>query len=106
MGSSDDYRDFTWIFKSSWGHAISPGVIAHEMLHAFGAFDMYARDNYRKEQSDAAKKYYPYDIMCTTLDNYSKIDKCNISPITAWKIGIGEKSKAMEFYVPDRWSFD
>ena len=107
VGSSpDDYRDYTWIFKSSWGHAISPGVIAHEMLHAFGAFDMYARNNYRKEQSDAAKKYYPYDIMCTSLDNYSKIDKCYVSPITAWKIGIGEKSKALEFYVPDGWSFD
>ena len=107
VGSSpDDYRDFTWIFKSSWGHAISPGVIAHEMLHAFGAFDMYARENYRKEQSDAAKKYYPFEIMCTSLDNYSKIDKCYISPITAWKIGIGEKSKALEFYVPDGWSFD
>ena len=107
VGSDPDYhRDFTWIFKSSWGRAISPGVIAHEMLHAFGAFDMYARDNYRREQSDAAKKYYPLDIMCTTLDNYSKIDKCYISPITAWKIGIGEKSKALEFYVPDGWSFD
>ena len=107
LGSGEDnFMDFTWIFKSSWGHAISPGVIAHEMLHAFGAFDLYARDNYRKEQSDAAKKYYPFEIMCTSLDNYSKIDKLYISPITAWKIGIGEKSKALEFYVPDGWSFD
>ena len=36
----------------------------------------------------------------------SDINKCYISPITAWKIGIGEKSKALEFYVPDGWSFD
>ena len=37
---------------------------------------------------------------------YDNIDKAYISPITAWKVGIGEKSKALEFYVPDGWCFD
>ena len=100
----DDYFDFTWVFKSGWGIAITPGVIAHEMLHAFGAFDLYERDNYRKEQSNTVKKYYPDEIMFTGA--YDNIDKAYISPITAWKVGIGEKSKALEFYVPDGWCFD
>ena len=100
----DDYHDFTWIFKTGWGRVNPPGVIAHEMLHAFGAFDLYERESYRTEQSNAVKKYYPYEIMYT--GEYDKIDKCIISPITAWKVGIGEKSKALDFYVPDGWSFD
>ena len=100
----DDYHDFTWIFKTGWGEPNPPGVIAHEMLHAFGAFDLYEREDYRKEQSNAVKKYYPDEIMYTGA--YNNMDKCYISPITAWKVGIGEKSKALEFYVPDGWSFD
>ena len=100
----DDYFDFTWVFKSGWGIAITPGVIAHEMLHAFGAFDLYERDNYRKEQSNTVKKYYPDEIMFTGA--YDNIDRAYISPITAWKVGIGQKSKALEFYVPDGWCFD
>ncbi len=105
VGSDPDYhRDFTWMFKCGWGRPLQWGTIAHEMLHAFGAFDLYERENYRREQSDAAKKYYANEIMLT--GGNSDINKCYISPITAWKIGIGEKSKAMDFYVPDGWSFD
>lgn len=105
QGSGEDnFTDFTWIYKTGWGKVNPPGVIAHEMLHAFGAFDLYEREKYRKEQSNAVKKYYPDEIMYTGA--YDNIDKSYISPITAWKIGIGEKSKALEFYVPDGWSFD
>ena len=105
VGSDPEYhRDFTWMFKCGWGRPLQWGTIAHEMLHAFGAFDLYERENYRREQSDAAKKYYSNEIMLT--GGNSDINKCYISPITAWKIGIGEKSKAMDFYVPDGWSFD
>ena len=105
VGSDPEYhRDFTWMFKCGWGRPLQWGTIAHEMLHAFGAFDLYERENYRREQSDAAKKYYANEIMLT--GGNSDINKCYISPITAWKIGIGEKSKAMDFYVPDGWSFD
>ena len=100
----DDYHDFSWLFKSGWGQPIEAGTIAHETLHAFGAFDLYERENYRKEQSNAAKKYYPDEIMFS--GGYGDINKSYISPITAWKIGIGEKSKALDFYVPDGWSFD
>ena len=99
----DDFHDFSWIFKSGWGNAVEPGVIAHETLHAFGAFDLYESEDYRKEQSDAATKYYPNDIMLT--GGYGDIFKSNISPVTAWKIGIGEKSKALEFFVPDGWCY-
>ena len=100
----DDYHDFSWLFKSGWGQPIEAGTIAHETLHAFGAFDLYERENYRREQSNAAKKYYPDEIMFS--GGYGDINKSYISPITAWKIGIGEKSKALDFYVPDGWSFD
>ncbi|MBQ3644645.1 MAG: hypothetical protein II961_08620 [Candidatus Riflebacteria bacterium] len=105
QGSGEDsFMDFTWIYKTGWGKVNPPGVIAHEMLHAFGAFDLYERENYRKEQSNAVKKNYPDEIMYTA--DYENINKSYISPITAWKVGIGEKSKALDFYVPDGWSFD
>ena len=100
----DDFHDFSWLFKSGWGQPIEAGTIAHETLHAFGAFDLYERENYRREQSNAAKKYYPDEIMFS--GGYGDINKSYISPITAWKVGIGEKSKALDFYVPDGWSFD
>ncbi len=100
----DDYHDFSWLFKSGWGEPIEAGTIAHETLHAFGAFDLYEREDYRKEQSNAAKKYYPDEIMFS--GGYGDINKSYISPITAWKVGIGEKSKALEYYVPDGWCFD
>ena len=95
----DDYHDFTWLFKSGWGEPIDAGTIAHETLHAFGAFDLYEREDYRKEQSNAAQKNYPNEIMITA--GYGDINKSYICPVTAWKIGIGEKSKALEYFVPD-----
>lgn len=101
--NTDDCHDFSWLFKSGWGNPIEAGTIAHETLHAFGAFDLYEREDYRKEQSNAAKKYYPDEIMFS--GGYGDINKSYISPITAWKIGIGEKSKALDFYVPQGWCY-
>lgn len=58
--------------------------IAHEMLHLFGAWDLYQSFQTTKAQEDQAKKMYPNSIMLRTSYN---IGELNIDPVTAWRIG-------------------
>ena len=58
-------------------------VTVHEMLHLFGAWDLYYNPlyGYEKEEYDLIKKKYPSTIMRS-----SKL--ITIDPLTAWRIGI------------------
>lgn len=58
-------------------------VIAHELLHLYGASDLYQVDRFTREQAKLASRLYPKDIM-NTHDNLKKL---RINPFTAFKIG-------------------
>lgn len=66
----------------------SPAVVAHELLHLFGATDLYIchYDTNRKLQKKKklVQKEFPNEIMAYS---YRRIETLNISPITKYLIG-------------------
>ncbi len=72
----------------------TPATYAHEILHMFGAVDLYTRskeDGVTKKVIKYVEDTYPRDIMYTVYDEYdeSVYDHipCDIGPITAYFIG-------------------
>jgi len=58
---------------------------AHEMLHIFGAWDLYRTFQTTNEQESLARQLYPKDIMlATSYDIYSK----TIDSLTAYLVGL------------------
>jgi len=64
---------------------LASASIAHELLHLFGAWDLYQTYAQPKSREDKAKELFPDDIMLrTSYDiNTLKIDK-----LTAWLVGL------------------
>lgn len=69
----------------------SPAVYAHEIMHLFGAHDLYEGAEYTAEVSAYVKEAYPLEIMyCVTDQNGNSYeDKIvnTLSPITAYHLG-------------------
>ena len=59
-------------------------VIAHELLHQFGAWDLYYGESQNRENAVSASALYPYSIMGNTFSNKSKL---NVDKLTSWRIG-------------------
>ena len=72
----------------------TPATYAHEILHMFGAVDLYTtskEDNVTRKLIKYVDKTYPRDIMYTVYDEneenvYDHVP-CEIGPITAYFIG-------------------
>jgi len=60
-------------------------TIAHELLHLFGAWDLYeGESSLTREKAELAKQMFPDDIMHTQMDD---IERVKITSLTAWLIG-------------------
>ncbi len=83
-GYESYFLENAFIFATVDGEPPLASTIAHEMLHLFGAWDMYA-----PQVSDYAQSYaqacYPGEIMLTLSRD---IDTQQISPLTAWLTGL------------------
>lgn len=83
----------------------SPATYAHEILHLFGAPDLYAgsSDFFVDEDLSAyVEQTYPDDIMLSTYaadgtNVYTAIDK-TISPLTAYCLGLTESCPELELF--------
>lgn len=68
-----------------------PAVYAHEILHLFGAHDLYEEAEYTEEICEYVKKAYPDEIMYTVRDQNGRLNNSEIqnelSPITAYHLG-------------------
>ena len=68
-----------------------PAVYAHEILHLFGAHDLYEDAEYTEEVCEYVKKAYPGEIMYTVKDENGRLNNSEIqnelSPITAYHLG-------------------
>ena len=68
-----------------------PAVYAHEILHLFGAHDLYEDAEYTEEVCEYVKKAYPDEIMYTVKDEDGHLNNSEIqnelSPITAYHLG-------------------
>lgn len=80
-----------------------PGVpncatcIAHELLHVFGAWDMYETFQITKKQMDFATQLYPDSIMLRTSYNPYEL---TMDPVTCWRIGWCNKPVQSETFRP------
>ncbi len=59
-------------------------VTAHEILHLYGAWDLYSTFNQTKDREKLARELYPNDIMLRVDHNMTSL---NIDKLTAWLIG-------------------
>lgn len=68
-----------------------PAVYAHEILHLFGAHDLYQDAEYTKEITDYLQEAYPSEIMRTVTGRKGEIFEETIvntvSPVTAYHLG-------------------
>ena len=66
-------------------------VYAHEILHLFGAHDLYEDAEYTEEVCEYVKKAYPDEIMYTVKDEKGRLNNSEIqnelSPVTAYHLG-------------------
>ena len=81
-------------FEGGWQNP--PAVYAHEILHLFGAFDLYQTDEYEEEYAKLILDHFTNDIMYScgrdlatsvfTEQSYLEIDS-EISQLTAYYLG-------------------
>ncbi len=71
--------------------------MAHELLHVFGAWDMYETFQITKAQMDIATELYPNSIMLRTSYNPYEL---TIDPVTGWRIGWCDKPENAETFRP------
>lgn len=68
-----------------------PAVYAHEILHLFGAHDLYQDAEYTKEITDYLQEAYPSEIMRTVTGRKGEIFEeaivNTVSPVTAYHLG-------------------
>lgn len=83
-GFQNYFLENAYIFRSNNGKDVSSQTIAHEILHLFGAWDMY-EGQVSQEADKWARSHYPNEIMLQTSSPLSKLD---ISPLTAWLTGL------------------
>lgn len=79
---------------------LTANVVIHELLHAFGAWDMYgdAQSGVSQEADQFTQTYYPYEIMGRGA--HAPINQIMISPLTAWLTGL-----STEYHPEWYWSF-
>ena len=71
--------------------------MAHELLHIFGAWDMYETFQITQDQMNAAQKKYPNSIMLRT--SYYPYE-LTMDPVTCWRIGWCNKPQDAEIFRP------
>lgn len=80
------------------GVDLGPASIAHEMLHLYGAWDLYENYLVSPGQASYATIHYPNDIM---RRNAHDINELEIGPLTAWRIGWAPMQEAwFEYFRP------
>lgn len=75
------YHSPEWKLES-WG-------VAHEFLHLFGAWDLYQTNVQSEENSRRMDGMYPNEVM----HRGAPLDKLQLSPLTAWLVGLNEKKE-------------
>ncbi len=70
--------------RSTIGLMTNHFVISHEILHQFGAWDLYYGKSQTRETAQKAKELYPNSIMINTRTNLAELE---VDDLTAWRIG-------------------
>jgi hypothetical protein len=87
------------LYEKYWtGSTLKTSSIAHEILHLYGAWDLYNSFQQTQEKEDMAKKLFPNSIMLRTAEH---IQDLSVDEVTAWLIGWNNKTQAWyEWFKP------
>jgi len=92
------FLEGTILYENNFGSKIMSAEIAHEILHLFGAWDLYTNYLQSNDRELKARQLFPDDIMLRTSRNIYdlKIDK-----LTAWLVGLTDyKEDWYEWFKP------
>ena len=81
---ADYYKESVVIYAGDSSDTSLPATIAHEMLHPFGADDLYFPYDTDTARAELAKEYFPDDIMLRVDPLLSTL---TIGAYTAYKVG-------------------
>lgn len=73
--------------------------IAHEILHLFGAWDLYELEDKDKPRADKCKMMFPNSIM---VETYRDIWETQIDEINAWLVGLKDGKDWYRWFEPDQ----
>lgn len=88
-GTSDVYPEGAILYDSP-SFKLYAGSIAHEILHLFGAVDLYDVTPGMKEIDEKMEKMYPKEVMHCSRHPMKEL---MISPLTAWLVGLTDKQE-------------
>ncbi len=82
------------------GNETAAATIAHEILHLYGAFDLYQHPSARTNDVEAyAKKLFPNDIMLRVSYN---INELVVDKLTAYLVGFSQESESwFDYFRPN-----
>ncbi len=79
------------LYEKYWNdEKIYTATIAHELLHLYGAWDLYKTFAQSDEAAEKAKKLWPQSIM--RMVSYD-INELNVDELTAWLVGWTDTAK-------------
>ena len=86
--NANDTLEYCVVFRKNWdtGKKEAAAIVPHEILHLFGAEDLYKEptDGSRAGKAKIAKKHFPKDVM---FQNNIKISSNNVDAFTAYAVG-------------------
>ncbi len=69
---------------------LNTSAISHEILHTYGAWDLYTNYAQTKDREEKAKKIYPNSVMLRTSYVH---DELEVDELTAWLVGWNKTPK-------------
>lgn len=87
---SHDEVDVAIVYDRNYGIPSDHYVISHELLHLFGAWDLYHGNSQSEEKAALAKSLYPHSIMINTFHDQERLE---VDELTAWRLGWNDNFK-------------
>lgn len=87
---TDNEKESIILFTGNYyqkGAEESAATYAHEILHVFGAHDLYEGAEFTKEATDYLGQRYPDEIMIDVSESDKLVITRSISPVTAYHLG-------------------
>ncbi len=97
---TDSKKETVILFAGDYyqqGKEESATAYAHEILHVFGAHDLYEDAEFTKEVSDYVALTYPKEIMYTVTQSGNEISSV-LSPITAYYLGWIDEAEEIDMF--------
>lgn len=79
-----DDVDVAIVYERNYGFTSDQFVISHEILHLFGAWDLYHGNSQSAEKAELARSLYPNSIM---ISSYLDPEIIEVDSLTAWRVG-------------------